>query len=112
VSQVVRKGYLQPANQEVAFSDDFVQPMEMPASGTVFNESVSRMVIAPLLDTWDELEAAAEPFLLEMFFSAPVIDLPLLGAQIDAVSRPILNPETATPTPGTQAPGPTESPTP
>ena len=26
VSEVVRQGYLQPANQEVAFSDDFLQP--------------------------------------------------------------------------------------
>ena len=85
VSEVVRAGYLQPANQEVAFSDDFLQPTQMPASGTVFNESVSRMVIPPLLDTWDELESAVEPYLQEMFFSGPVLDLPLLGEQIDAV---------------------------
>jgi multiple sugar transport system substrate-binding protein len=111
VTEVVRKGYLQPANQEVAFSDDFLQPTEMPVSSTVFNESVTRMAIPPLLDTWDELEAAVEPYLREMFFAGPTIDLPLLGEQIDAVSQPILNPETATPTPQTESSEPTQSPT-
>ena len=61
------------------------------------------MVIPPLLDTWDELEDAVEPYLLEMFFAVPTIDLPLLGAEIDAVSQPILSPETTTPTPETEA---------
>ena len=112
VSEVVREGYLQPANQEVAFSDDFVQPFEMPASGSVFNDSVGRMAISPLLDSWDELEGAVEPYLRQLFYAGPVIDLPLLGAQIDAVSQPILNPETATPTPETEAPAPTDSPSP
>ena len=79
VSEVVREGYLQPANQEVAFSDDFLQPTDLPASGTVFNESVGRMVISPLLDTWDELETTVEPYLREMFYAVPTIDLPLIG---------------------------------
>ena len=68
------------------------------------------MVIPPLLDTWDELEDAVEPFLLEMFFAVPTIDLPLLGAEIDAVSQPILSPETTTPTPETEASDPTQTP--
>ncbi len=110
VSEVVRAGYLQPANQEVAFSDDFLQPTEMPVSATVFNDSVGRMAIPPLLDSWDELETAVEPYLQQMFYAGPIIDLPLLGEQIDAVSQPILNPETVTPTPETAAP--TDSPSP
>ena len=110
VSEVVREGYLQPANQEVAFSDDFLQPTEMPANGAVFNEAVTRMVIPPLLDTWDTLESAVEPFLQQMFYAVPTIDLPLIGDQIDTVSQPILNPESATPTPETELPDPSESP--
>ena len=35
----------------------------------------------------------------------PTIDLPLLGAEIDAASLPIFNPETPTPTPETEAVG-------
>ena len=110
VSEVVRKGYLQPANQEVAFSDDFLQPEEKPFNSTVFNEAVTRMVIPPLLDTWDALEDTVEPYLLEMFYAVPTIDLPLLGGQIDLASQPILNPESATPTPETELPDPSESP--
>jgi multiple sugar transport system substrate-binding protein len=110
VSEVVREGYLQPANQEVALSDDFLQPDQKPLNSTVFNEAVGRMVIPPLLDTWDELEDAVEPYLLEMFFAVPTIDLPLLGAEIDTVSKPILSPETTTPTPETEASDPTQGP--
>jgi multiple sugar transport system substrate-binding protein len=99
VSEVVRAGYLQPANQEVAFSDDFLQPDKPPLSSTVFNESVGRMAIPPLLDTWDELEKAVEPYLQQMFYAGPVIDLQALGEQIDAVSQPILSPETTSPSP-------------
>jgi multiple sugar transport system substrate-binding protein len=110
VSQVARVGYLQPANQEVAFSDDFLQPGQMPATGTVFNESVTRMVIPPLLDVWDELEEAVEPYLQQMFYTEPTIDLPLIGSEIDSVSQPILSPPTASPTPGTGSPSPSQSP--
>jgi len=98
VSEVVRKGYLQPANQEVAFSEEFLQPDQQPVSGSVFNDSVTRMVTPPLLDQWDDLEAAVEPYLRQMFYDGPTIDLPLLGEQIDAVSQPILNPATPAPT--------------
>jgi multiple sugar transport system substrate-binding protein len=110
VGEVVREGYLQPANQEVALSDDFLQPEQKPLNSAVFNEAVGRMVIPPLLDTWDELEDAVEPFLLEMFFAVPTIDLPLLGAEIDAVSQPILSPETTTPTPETEGSDPSQTP--
>ena len=110
VTQVARAGYLQPANQEVAFSDDFLQPTREPLSATVFNESVSRMVIPPLLDTWDELETAVQPYLDQMFYADPALDLQVLGEQIDLASQPILNPEEPTESP-TETPS-TESPTP
>ena len=111
VSEVVREGYLQPANQEVALLRRLPPARaRCRLNGTVFNESVGRMVIPPLLDTWDELEDAVEPYLLEMFFAVPTIDLPLIGAQIDAVSQPILSPETTTPTPETEASDPTQTP--
>jgi multiple sugar transport system substrate-binding protein len=99
VTEVSQAGYLQPANQEVAFGDGFLQPDKLPVSATVFNESVARMVIPPLLDDWDQLEAATAPYLQQLFYDGPTIDLPTLGEQIDAVSQPILNPPTATPTP-------------
>jgi multiple sugar transport system substrate-binding protein len=108
VTEVVRAGFLQPANQEVAFADDFLQPTKQPQSATVFNEAAGRMVIPPLLDTWDQLETAVAPYLQELFYSVPTLDLVPITEQIDAVSKPILDPEatpTATPS-GTTSPSP------
>jgi multiple sugar transport system substrate-binding protein len=110
VAEVVREGYLQPANQEVTFSDDFLQPAEMPLSATVFNEAATRMVVPPLLDTWDELEEAVAPLLHELLYASPTLDLPLVGEQIDEASQPILSPEEPTPTTSTS--GATDSPSP
>ena len=77
---------------------------EAAATATVFNEAVGRMVIPPLLDTWDELEDAVEPFLLEMFFAVPTIDLPLLGERSTPCLAADPQPEeTPTPTPETEA---------
>ena len=109
VGDVARQGYLQPVNQEVAFSDVFVQPGQMPLSGTVFNDSVSRMVVPPLLDAWDELEEAVEPYLQQLFYAGPTIDLPLVGGQIDTASQPVLDPEGQTPAPETEPSDPTGS---
>jgi multiple sugar transport system substrate-binding protein len=106
VTEVARRGYLQPANQEVAFSDDFLQPDEDPSSATVFNESLGRMEIPPLLDTWDQLDEVVAPFLDQLFYGAPILDLAAVTAEIDAASQPILSPETSTPSP---TDSPTES---
>ena len=113
VTEVARRGYLQPANQEVAFSDDFLQPDEDPLSATVFNESLGRMVIPPLLDTWDQLDEVVAPFLEQLFYGAPILDLAAVTAEMDAASQPILSPETSTPSPtdgSTDHESPTESP--
>ena len=66
------------------------------------------MAIPPLLDTWDELESAVAPYLQELFYSVPTLDLVPITEQIDAASQPILDPEatpTATPS-GTTSPSP------
>ena len=111
VAEVVRRGYLQPANQEVAFGDAFLQPDEDPLAATVFNESLGRMVIPPLLDTWDQLDEVVAPYLEQLFYGAPILDLAAVTAEIDAASQPILSPETATPSPTDgQTESPTESP--
>ena len=103
VTEVSLAGYLQPANQEVAFSDDFLQPDRLPVSASVFNESVTRMAIPPLLDTWDQLESVVAPYLEQMFYAGPLLDLATIAEQVDAASQPILNPETETPSPGTES---------
>jgi multiple sugar transport system substrate-binding protein len=92
----------------VAFADDFLQPTKLPLNAAVFNEAAGRMAIPPLLDTWDELESAVAPYLEELLFSVPILDLVSITDQIDAASVPILDPEatpTATPS-GTTTPSP------
>jgi multiple sugar transport system substrate-binding protein len=111
VTEVARKGYLQPANQEVAFSDAFLQPDEKPLSAQVFDDSLGRMAIPPLLDTWDELDGLVAPYLQQLFYGPPILDLAAVGRDIDAASQPILNPETATPSPTEETESPTQSPT-
>ncbi len=117
VSEVARAGYLQPANQEVAFSDDFLQPDDAPLSASVFNESLGRMAIPPLLGTWDELDDVVAPYLEQLFNGPPILDLTAITEAIDQASLAILSPETATPSTETESPGsptgtPTESPSP
>ena len=113
VTQVARRGYLQPANQAVAFSDDFLEPEQEPLSASVFNDALGKMAIPPLLDTWDDLDDVVAPYLQQLFYGAPILDLAAVGRDIDLASQPILNPETATPSPTDQTTteSPEESPT-
>ncbi len=105
VAEVAREGYLQPANQEVALSDDFLQSGDAPLSADVFNDSVTRMVVPPLLDVWDELAAAVEPYILQLFYAVPTLDLEAVTEEIDAASQPVLNPEAASESPSEDASG-------
>jgi len=93
VAEVARTGHLQPVNQEVALSEDFLQPEEQPLSASVFNDAATRMVVPPRLELWDQLSAALEPSIQELFFSVPTLDLELITEEMDAASQPVLNPE-------------------
>nr|WP_281385944.1 extracellular solute-binding protein [Nocardioides luti] len=97
VQKVTRTGYLAPANLEVALSDDFRQPGRLPDQATVFTTSVRSMVIPPLLDNWSELEAAVAPTLEELLTIPVIDDLTALTEEIDAESRTVLDPESASP---------------
>lgn len=101
VAQVVRHGYLVPANVAVATSEAFLQPGRSPANAAVFNASVRDIVVPPQLDSWSELEAAVAPA-LRLLVSVPVLDdarLEEITSQIDLDSQAVLSP-----------PQPTESP--
>ncbi|CAN5621052.1 hypothetical protein BH11ACT8_BH11ACT8_14890 [soil metagenome] len=109
---VAEAGYVVPANLAVARSDTFLQPDRQPANAAIFNAGVDHMVLQPLLDDYDELEAAVDP-LIEELFTMPVIgDIGELTAAIDEASRPVLDPDyvppTETPTDGATSDSPTE----
>lgn len=92
VSQVARSGYIVPVNQEVALTDDFLQPDRQPEHAAVFTASIRSLRIPPRLDVWPALDSAVAPLLDEMF-SVPVLDdLEDLTTRIDEASRTVLDP--------------------
>lgn len=93
VALVTRTGYLQPANVEVALSDDFVQPNRRPLHSTIFNSSVRSMAVAPMIDTLPELDVAVAPSLRQLVYGVGVLDLDAVTAEIDEESRTVLDPE-------------------
>jgi multiple sugar transport system substrate-binding protein len=92
VAKVVRAGYLQPANAEVAASDDFLQPGRRPASAAVFNQVLRYVEMSPMLDSWTRLEGAVDPRIEDMM-TEPLLDLPAATGDIDAASKWVLDPE-------------------
>jgi multiple sugar transport system substrate-binding protein len=92
VARVATAGYLVPANLQVAASDDFLQPDQLPASAQTFNTSIRDMRLLPLIDSFRDLEAAVRGPLRQLL-TMPVPDLEALTTQIDEESRPLLDPE-------------------
>jgi len=89
---VVPAGYLVPANQTVALTDDFLQPTRQPLRAEVFNESVRNLYIPPLLDDEAALEDAVEPA-IELLLNIEIPDIEALTTQIDEASQTVLSPE-------------------
>jgi multiple sugar transport system substrate-binding protein len=95
VGLVASTGYLQPANVEVALSEDFLQPGRRPEHAAFFNSSVRSMSVPPLIDTLPELEDTVAPSLEQLVYGVGVLDLDALTTQIDDESKPVLDPESA-----------------
>jgi len=93
VRRVASEGYLVPANLEVAFSPDFVQPGRAPDHAEVFTSAVRQTVLPPLLESEPELELAVSDSLQELLTAPVLTDLEELTARIDEESRAVLDPE-------------------
>jgi len=98
VQRVVPAGYLVPANQTVALTDDFLQPTRQPLRAEVFNESVRNLYVPPLLDDEAALEDAVEPA-IELLLNVEIPDIEALTTQIDEASQTVLSPEEPTGSP-------------
>jgi multiple sugar transport system substrate-binding protein len=96
VSRVVQAGYLAPANLQVAFADDFLQPGRLPDHSSVFNSSVRSMRLPPLLEDWTALEDAVGSGLQDLVSAPGVLDLDALTGQIDQESQAVLDPQSVT----------------
>lgn len=94
VRQVVQAGYLSPANQTVALSDDFLEPGQLPEHSSVFVTSVRAMRIPPLLDNNAELRAAVEADVRSLITTpvAAPADIKAITTKIDDESRVVLDP--------------------
>jgi len=88
---VASGGYLQPANQTVALSDDFQQPGRLPEHASVFTFSVKSMVYPPLIGQWDELDRAVDPLIDRMLRGRPPA-VPRMSRRIDRASYGVLGP--------------------
>ena len=88
---VASGGYLQPANQTVALSDDFQQPGRLPEHASVFTFSVKSMVYPPLIAKWEELDSAVDPLIDRLLRGRPPA-VPRMSRRIDRASFGVLGP--------------------
>ena len=112
VAQVVRAGYLVPANVSVATSEAFLQPGQRPSNAAVFNASVRHIEIPPLLESWSRLEEADEPGITRLVTLPLLADAMIaqLAAEIDLESQKVLSPPD--PDSPSESPSGSESPAP
>jgi multiple sugar transport system substrate-binding protein len=108
--RVARAGYVVPANLQVAASEDFLQPTQMPEHAGVFNNSVRSMVLGPLIDNLPQLEQAVQSS-ISLLLTIPVIDdLEALTTQIDEESRVVLDSDFVPETPDPDSDSESEAP--
>ncbi|MGI8523754.1 MAG: ABC transporter substrate-binding protein [Nocardioides sp.] len=98
LADVAREGYLQPANQSVALSAEYLQPGRLPVHAGVFTDAVRSLLYPALIDTWTRLDQTEAPLLPRLFTDNP-LRLGQLTRQIDQASQPLLRPPTPTPSP-------------
>lgn len=85
-------GYVVPTNLDVVNSDAFAQPTEMPASASVFTDSIRRIHSLPRVPTWPSVATSTATLLAGLFYD-PVIDpLDQRLKAIDAASVPLFTP--------------------
>jgi multiple sugar transport system substrate-binding protein len=101
---VASAGYLQPANQSVALSDDFQQKGRLPNHASVFTFGIKSMVYPPVVPDPDALSAQVDPLVARLFEADPT-NIPRLTRRIDRASRSVLAP------PPTSSPSDSASPT-
>ena len=91
VREVVPAGYLVPANQTVALTEDFLQSDQQPARADVFTESLGQLHISPVLMDPDRLREVVNPAIARLL-NVGVPNLEQLTAAIDGASQSVLLP--------------------
>lgn len=109
LGRITRTGYLDPANLQVALTNDFLQVGREPEHSAFFNSSVRSMSLPPLTDRLSQLERVVAPRLRQLVYGVGLLDLDFLTQQIDLASQRVLAPESASPSASDDG-SPTESP--
>ena len=99
VRLVTRTGYLVPANQQVALSDDFTQTTQQPIHGQVFTSAVRSMRLPPFLDDLPALQRAVARDVRALVTDPGDVDLDTLTTRIDEDSQAVLAPPSPTTSP-------------
>lgn len=92
VSTMARAGSLVPTHNEVAESEAFLQPRQLPKHAEVFTRSIRYITWGPTLEDREALERLVHDSLYQLFYTA-VLDLEAVTARIDETSRELLSPE-------------------
>jgi len=90
-------GYVVPTNLDVANSDAFLQPTEMPASAAVFPAAIRSIHSLPRVPTWYSVETSTERLIEGLFYNAVIDPLGDRLKAIDAASAPLFTPLPTTP---------------
>ncbi len=98
VSRIAALGYLAPANLAVAGSEAVRTPSQMPATAIAFYNSLRTVMVPPRVPDWAALEEQVRPYLEQLLFDEPTLDLEGVTTALDESSRLLLDPQvTASP---------------
>lgn len=93
VETVTLTGHIVPANTQVAGSDAFLSPEQMPAHAEVFNAAIRRIVTPPDIPDRDALLDVVDPLLHRLVTAPGILDLEVATEAIDRESQAVLSPE-------------------
>lgn len=100
VSTLTQSGSIVPVNQQVAYSDTFLQPGRQPFRAQIFTSAVKTMHALPSVRVLGQIDRTVGPQLRRLLTAAGQANLDQLTARIDDESRTVFGGRpTASPTP-------------
>ncbi len=109
-ASVAEAGYIVPANETVARSAAFLQPGSRPEHAAVFNFSIDAMEQLPILPQAALLNVLVDPLLRQLIEADSIEEVQSQAAQIDELSRSVLDPDYVPPTEEPVSPSASEVP--
>lgn len=100
VTRLAESGSVVPVNQQVAYSDTFLQPQRPPSHAQLFTTALKTMHPLPAVGVLDQLDQTVGPQVRRLLTPAGQANLDPLTAQIDDRSRTVFGGQpTSSPTP-------------